>query len=378
MITMIDYRKYASYRSDYHPVRHRKKDLFSLNLKLSPEYRGKLMGIWSKDDLLGDFILSLNDYRELVSEAHAVNVHWSTKIEGNKLSLEEVRESSRQVMASKVRIAHNPGPKQEIINHLYSYFMGDELHIPWSLSTAELIHRMLMTDTGENCSPGQIRETEEMEVTDGSGRVTFKACPAKHVRTELNDLMEWVNESPYDPMVTAVAFFHEYESIHPFTEGNGRTGRTMFHVLMQELGFRRFNLCKLEDKLLSESGIYYSLLEYTDEKGDYTPLIEFFIDCIDHAYEEAVKEFSERDLIKDMDENSRKITIRARKTMEWFSISDAVTWVSGLSDQSVRSRLASLVDKGVLEKEGQTRSTRFRFSDPFRNMKEIVRKGIEE
>ena len=87
---MIDYRKYASYRSDYHPVRHRKKDLFSLNLKLSPEYRGKLMGIWSKDDLLGDFILSLNDYGELVSEAHAVNVHWSTKIEGNKLSLEEV------------------------------------------------------------------------------------------------------------------------------------------------------------------------------------------------------------------------------------------------------------------------------------------------
>ena len=130
--------------------------------------------------------------------------------------------------------------------------------------------------------------------------------------------------------------------------------------------------------MLYDSSIYYSLLEYTDEKGDYTPLIEFFIDCIDHAYEEAVKEFSERDLIKDMDENSRKITIRARKTMEWFSISDAVTWVSGLSDQSVRSRLASLVDKGVLEKEGQTRSTRFRFSDPFRNMKEIVRKGTEE
>ena len=103
MITMIDYRKYAAYRSDYHPVRHRKKDLFSLNLRLSPAYREKLMGIWSKDDLLADFILSLDDYRELVSEAHAVNVHWSTKIEGNSLSLEEVRESSRAIMASKVR-----------------------------------------------------------------------------------------------------------------------------------------------------------------------------------------------------------------------------------------------------------------------------------
>ena len=375
---MIDYRKYDPYRSDYQPVRHKKKDLFFLSLKLSMEYRGKIMDIWSKDDLLADYMLSLNDYEELVSEAHAVNVHWSTKIEGNKLSLEEVRESSRKIMASKVRVAHNPGPKQEIINHLYSYFMEKELHLPWSMSTVELIHRMLMKDTGENCVPGHIREEEEMEVTDRSGRVTFKACPAKHVRTELNDLMKWVNESPYDPMVTAVVFFHEYESIHPFTEGNGRTGRTLFHVLMQELGFRRFNLCKSEDKLLAESGIYYSLLEYTDEKGDYTPLIEFFIDCIDDAYEEAVKEFSKRDLIKDLDEDSRKIAINARKSMDWFSVSDAMSWVSGLSDQSVRSRLALLVDKGVLEKEGQTRSTRFRFSDPFRSMKNIVRDIIEE
>ena len=116
------------------------------------------MDIWSKDDLLADYILSFKDYEELVSDAHAVNVHWSTKIEGNKLSLEEVRESSRKITASKARIAHNPGPKQEIINHLYSYFMEEELHLPWSLSMVELIHRMLMTGTGENCVLGNSSE----------------------------------------------------------------------------------------------------------------------------------------------------------------------------------------------------------------------------
>ena len=373
VITMIDHRNYDAYRPEYLPVRHRKKDLFSLNIRITPEYRGKISRIRSLDGLLADFMLSLNDYAELVTEAHAVNVHWSTKIEGNNLSLEEVRESSRQIMESRVRIAHNPGPKQEIINHLYSYFMGKELDMPWSSSTAEVIHRMLMTGTGENCVPGSIREKEEMEVTDGKATTTFIACPAKHVRAELDDLMEWVNESPYDPVATSVIFFHEYESIHPFTEGNGRTGRTLFHVLMQELGFRRFNLCKLEDKLLADSKIYYSLLEYTDEKEDYTPLIEYFIDCIENAYEEAVVEFSKRDLIKGMDENTRRIAIKARESMDWFDVSEASGWVAGLSEQSVRSRLASLIEKGVLEKEGQTRSTRFRFSDPFRFLKDIVR-----
>ena len=167
--------------------------------------------------------------------------------------------------------------------------------------------------------------------------------------------------------------FHEYESIHPFTEGNGRTGRTLFHVLMQELGFRRFNLCKLEDKLLSNSAVYYSLLEYTDETGNYTPLTEYFIDCIEAAYEEAVSDYSQRDLLREMDEDTRKIAMRARESMEWFTIADAMGWTRGLTEQSIRARLSSLVDKGVLEKEGRTRSTRFRFSDPFRSLKETVR-----
>ncbi|MBQ6548105.1 MAG: Fic family protein [Candidatus Methanomethylophilaceae archaeon] len=372
---MIDYNKYSDYRSDYFPVRHRRKDLFSMNIRVSSEYRGKIRDIRSYDARLGGYILSLKDYVELVAEAHAVNVHWSTKIEGNKLSLDEVRKSSREIMSSSTRIAHNPGPYQEIVNHLYSYFMDDMLALPWDLSTVASIHGILMKDTGEECTPGSIREEEEMQVTDGKGTTTFIACPASHVRDELQELLDWMDESPYDPMITAILFFYQFESIHPFTEGNGRTGRTLFHILMQEMGFRRFNLCKLEDKLLGNSAVYYSLLEYTGEKQDYTPLAEFFIDCIEEAYREAVREFSEKDLLKDMDDDSRNISMKARGTGDWFSVGDAKAWINGLSEQSVRSRLASMVEKGVLEKEGHTRSTRFRFIDPFRTLNGIVRGG---
>lgn len=76
---------------------------------------------------------------------------------------------------------------------------------------------------------------------------------------------------------------------------------------------------------------------------------------------------------KEMDEDTRKIAMRARESMEWFTIADAMGWTRGLTEQSIRARLSSLVDKGVLEKEGRTRSTRFRFSDPFRSLKETVR-----
>ena len=374
LIAMIDYHKYLAYLPEGHPVRHKKKDLYTLNVRITPEYRRRILDILDMDAQLENYLLSLSDYRDLVTEAHAVNVHWSTRIEGNNLSLEEVRESSRRIMASKERLsARDPGPKQEIINHLYSYFFEYDFSLPWGEDVVRGIHRFLMDSTGEDCSPGMIRTEEEMSVYSGDGTETFKACPAIHVAKELGQLLEWVGNSAYDPLITAVVFFHEFESIHPFTEGNGRVGRSLFHILMQELGFRNFNLCKLEDKLVGQSSVYYGLLEYTDSYGDYSPIIEYFVDCITEAYEEALKCFSEKDVLKDLDENGRTLALTSRAEGEWFTVQDAAEWVSGVTEQTVRVKLKHLVSIGVLEKEGHTRSTRFRFCDPFRNVKDIMK-----
>ena len=209
---MVDYSKYSDYRSDFFPVRHTKKDLYSMNIRVSEEYRRKIRSIRSYDGRLGSFILSLDDHVKLVAEAHAVNVHWSTKIEGNKLSLDEVRKSSTEVMASKTRINRDPGPYQEIVNHLYSYFIDDALSLPWDLFTISSIHGLLMKDTGEECVPGSIRVDEQMQVTDGNGTVTFIACPASNVRNELQELVDWLDDSPYDPLITAILFFYQFES----------------------------------------------------------------------------------------------------------------------------------------------------------------------
>ena len=374
-ITMIDYSNYLVYLPEGHPVRHRKKDLHRIDARLSLEYREKILDIRDMDLRLENFMLSLQDYQELVTDAFVMNIHWSTRIEGNMMSLEEVRESSRRVLKSKERLkAHNPGPLQEILNHLYSYFFSDDLRLPWNLNIIRSLHKFLMDQTGEDCVPGQIRTEEEMSVFSSDGTETFIACPAVHVKEELSQLLEWVNTSAYDPIVTAIVFFHEFESIHPFTEGNGRVGRSLFHILMQELGLYNFNLCKFEDKLVGNSKVYYGLLEYTDSTGDYTPIIGYFLDCIFDAYSEALDRFTEKDILKDLDENGKALAIEARRFGDWFTVQDATSWVDGLTEQSVRPKLNQLVDMGVLEKEGRTRSTRFRFSDPFRDLKKMMRK----
>ncbi len=368
----VDYSNYRRYSVDYYPVRHKRKNLNQAAVRIDKVYRDKISYLRSADRMLSGYILTFKDYMELVADAHAVNVHWTTKIEGNPLSLEAVRQSSKRIAESGCkRIVADPGPEQELINHLYSYFFKDRFSLPWTLDTVSGMHNMLMAGTGEDCDPGAIRTDEEMSVISENGTETFIACPAVHVESELEDLLRWVSESPYESVVTAVLFFHEFESIHPFTEGNGRCGRSLFHVLMQELGFERFGLCKAEDKILKESSVYYSLLEYTDQTADYTPIVRFFIDCICDAYQEALEEFSSKDVLKDMDGNMRIIALRSRSEKDWFSLSDAAAWVKGLSEQSVRNKLSELVNLGVLEKEGHTRSTRFRFADPFREIRKI-------
>lgn len=369
---MIDYDNYRRYHVDMVPVRHKRKDLMGLDVRLDWRYREAISAIRSMDSVLEGFILTFSDYADLVGKAHATNVHWSTRIEGNRMSLAQVVESSRMITDSRTIVkAEVPGDRQEVLNHLYSYFIKDLLKLPWTLNTVSEIHTALMKGTGEDCIPGGIRDTEEVRVTAG-GQDVFIGCPAVHVADELGALLEWIESSPYDPVVTAIVFFHEFESIHPFVEGNGRTGRSMFHILMQELGLRNFDLCRVEDKLLNDGGVYYGLLRYTDKTGDYTPLTRFFIDCIRAAYEEAVEEFGSRDVLKDMDPNSKALAVQARRTRGWFTLKDAAGWIHGLGEQSIRSRLNGLTDTGVLERSGRTRATAYRFNDPFRSVKEAV------
>ncbi len=182
--------------------------------------------------------------------------------------------------------------------------------------------------------------------------------------------MEWVNHSPYDEVVTSTLFFHEFESIHPFRDGNGRTGRVLFQTLLRELGLRNCNLCRFEERLLSDTRTYYDLLEYTDLMMEYTPLVRFVTESLHESYMEACSVFSERDLLKDMEENTRLLAVKAKERKE-FPFQEAAGWLF-LGEGSVRSRLEHLVELGILGKKGNTRSMRYIFLDPFRDLRDKV------
>ena len=358
---------YSKYKVPGYPVRHRRKIPFEPKLTMDLETRSMIRDIRFKDNILDGYILSAYDYLDLVQEAYASNIHWSTKIEGNELSLEQVRDLTREYIAGCVTKSPN-GPTQEILNHLNSALSRNMFSLPWTLKTVLDIHDTLMEGVGE-CEPGVIR-TEEVSVYSSDGIELFRACPASSVTEELTNLIEWVNESPFDEVVTATLFFHEFESIHPFEDGNGRTGRVLFQGLLNEMGLRNCSLCKFEEKLLSDTRTYYDLLRYTDLFGNYTPLVRYVTESLLSSYEEAVEVFSEKDRIKDMEENTRKLAIMS-KQLGFFSLRTAVQQMN-LGEQSVRSKLEDLVEMGIIEKVGYGRGMKYVFNDPFRQLHDRI------
>lgn len=362
-----DYREkldYSRYKVDGYPVRHKEKVPFYPMLSLSQDVRQMMREIREMDRSLDDLILSGSDYEDLVLDAYASNIHWSTKIEGNRLTMDEVRELTRRYSNGEMKESPK-GPVQEILNHLGSMFSQGLFKQPWTMETVVDVHRILMKGVGQT-EPGRIREVE-VSVTDADGFEYFIPCPAINVTRELCSLVDWANNSPFGEIVTATLFFHEFESIHPFEDGNGRTGRVLFQMLLRELGLKNCELCKFEESLLSDQGTYYNLLAYTDKTGNYTPLVTYVTESLLHAYSEALDVFSEKDRLRGMEENTRRIALIA-KDVGSFTLQDATAWVS-IGESALKKKLDDLVDVGILHKEGKTRSMRYVFSDPFADLR---------
>ena len=358
---------YSKYRVEGYPVRHKKKVPFQPILKLSRSYHESVKRIRDLEHELNGMILGDADYLELVNEAYASNIHWSVKIEGNNLSLGEVSRITALYTKGDFKEEVRGGPEQEILNHLHSFIGRNQFGLPWSMDIVCGVHSLLTKDTGTDMVPGELR-TERAAVCGRDGFEYFIACQPGTIAQETESLLEWLSLTPYDEICTAALFFHEFESIHPFPDGNGRTGRTLFQILLQELGLKNSKLCKLERELLEDTETYYSLLAYTDKTADYGPLVTYFADALLRAYEEAVKAFSGKDRLKDMDEVTKTLAKKS-KTVRGSTVTDACGWVPSVRDQTVRSRINMLVSMGILEKEGNTRSRVYRFKDPFKDLR---------
>ena len=203
----MDLLTYEDYEPVGYPVRHKQKIPFRPYPKLPKGYREKSNAILDMDKTLSAIILGSEDYFQLVIDAYSSNTHWSTSIEGNPLSEEEVNRLTRRFTAGQIKETQN-GPNQEILNHLYPLFKNLDSE-EWDLNFSGKIHTLLLRNTGHQENLFRIR-TEPVCIKGDDDFEYFIACPPMHIEKEMDSLFEWLNSSPYDPICTATLFFHEF------------------------------------------------------------------------------------------------------------------------------------------------------------------------
>lgn len=177
-------------------------------------------------------------------------------------------------------------------------------NIPFSQRLIKFFHNELMnTERGKFKSPGEYRRSEVWIVTgenitrnpDGETKVERTAyIPPSHIELSnlLTALEKYVHEADMDELIKAAVFHAEFESIHPFLDGNGRTGRGLIPIQMKNDGIiqERFFMSEYFWITLNE---YYEQLLQTSLNVDWTDWCIYFIKGIDYMAKKYVSRIIE-------------------------------------------------------------------------------------
>ena len=197
----------------------------------------------------------------LQKDTRTRNVHASTAIEGNPLTLEQVRalEEGRTLSRSGER------PKREVIN----YFAG--LRYVEKNAAVETIrhddvlelHRIL---AGEVMDQGEAGRYRTMGVRVGD----YLPPPADAVSGLMFELLEWWNTAAtkLSPVLSSAILHHRFESIHPFADGNGRTGRALSLWELYRRGFDTHHIFSVDEFYWEDRPRYYAELDAVRHAGD--------------------------------------------------------------------------------------------------------------
>lgn len=161
----------------------------------------------------------------------------------------------------------------EVDNYRKALQYGAESELPLCWRLVCELHSLLLTNVrGRDRAPGQFRKIQV-----GIGGTRFIPPPPDQIIDPLNSLERYIhrNEGSYDPLVECFLVHYQFETIHPFIDGNGRVGRVLLTLMLQRTcGFSKPWLY-LSEYLEANREAYMQLLFEVSTKGHWTEWVEF-------------------------------------------------------------------------------------------------------
>jgi Fic family protein len=213
----------------------------------------------------------------------------TSQIEGTQATLTDLFDDEAGLAVA------NTDDVEEVSNYLRAFrLVRENLHAPRGLPLSVRLfcdaHRLLLAGArGAGKQPGELRRSQNWIGGTRPGKAVFVPPPPERVPELLSDLERFIHDpDPKLPPLVRVALAHvQFETIHPFLDGNGRIGRLLIAALLEQWGLLPEPLMYLSGYLKQHQREYYRLLSAVRTDGDWEAWVAFFLEAVAAAASEA-------------------------------------------------------------------------------------------
>ena len=264
-------------------------------------------------------------------------IHSSLTVEGNTLS-----EQAVTALLDGKRVLGNTDDIREVKNARRAYDLLGKLD---SLNIDDLlrVHKTMMD--GLVPDAGMFR-TKNAGVYDGD-HLIHAGTPANYVPELMASLFDWLRATDLHPLLSSCIFHYEFEFIHPFADGNGRTGR-LWHTLLLMRWRPVFEWLPIESVILERQQDYYAAFAQSESAGSSEVFVTLMLQII-------------RDALKLYAPSPDESALRLTRSLTFFSQNPRATVEElavhlGCSKRTAERTVAELKRNGKLSREGGNRN----------------------
>lgn len=285
----------------------------------------------------------------------------SSQIEGTQATIMDAIEAENVERSSNL-----PADVDDILHYIAALNYGLERakEMPFTLRFIRELHAKLMTNarSSYNPYPGEFRTTQNWIGGTRPDNARFVPPPIYEMNQALNDLEKFIHEDDdYLPLIKAGLVHAQFETIHPFTDGNGRTGRMIVTMFLWHKRLLEMPLLYLSSYFKKHQDLYYERLHwYHSDKAEIEKWLDFFLEGIIETANSAITTCQKITALREQDMRKVQSLGRASAPMAvevlrnlyklpTIGVADMVKW-TGYSRQGAYNVIKRLENLEILYK----------------------------
>lgn len=295
--------------------------------------------------------------KELKSIATVRSVGASTRIEGSKLSDDEVDVLLKNMEISKLE----ERDQQEVVGYFEVLDLIDESYesIPISENGLKSLHNQLLRysdkDQWHKGDYKQHTNAVEAHLPDGTSQIIFQTtAPGFPTEDAMRAMIEWHDaDNLTHPLVKAAIFCYEFVSIHPFQDGNGRLSRLLSTLLLRKYGYKWIMYVSFEHEIESQKTEYYRVLRACQAQRpgeNVSEWVIFFLTCLRNIQKALLIKLDERSVTQTLSPKEKTLLIIIESN-PGIKTGDIATKL-GTSISTTKRMLERLMGAKLIERHG--------------------------